>query len=637
MDRGIVVDTGSSPHSLLHPVPISSARIDDEFWRPRRRALREAGLPRQFEMCEATGRIDNFRRLSNGSNDPFQGRVYNDSDVYKLLEAASHALAEQHNQDLAATTNGVIDAIAGAQRSDGYVHSYFALEREHERYSDLTTQHELYCAGHLIQAGIAHRRATGSGSRLFDVARRFADHICGTFGPDAREGVDGHEEIELALAELYRETGDRKYLDQSIYFLEARGRQPSLMPAVPGAYERAYYQDHLPVTEQTEVVGHAVRATYLATGMMDAALESHRPDMARAATKLWESAFERKSYVTGGLGSRYEGESFGDDYELPNESAYAETCAAIGGVFWSWRMLCRTGDAKYADAIETALYNGALSGVSLDGTKYFYVNPLSSRGGYERADWFDCACCPPNIARLLMSLPGYLYSTSEDSLWVHFYAAGGVRASLPYGGTIEIEVETNYPWDGDIRLNIVDAPASPVALRLRIPGWCEGATVTVNGRGAQPDAVPGTYLDVKRRWTPGDVLSLCLPMPVRKLSSHQRVTTNQGRLALARGPLIYCIEAADHPDVDLFEVALDRGDDLDVKHNRDLLGGVTVLSATGDRLVGPAGQGNPIRTAHSDQNDQLDKVPITAIPYYAWGNRGIGAMQVWMPAISEAG
>ena len=633
MDRGIVVDTSSSPHSLLCPVPISSARIEDEFWTPRRRALREAGLPSQFEMCESTGRIDNFRRLSNRRNDPFQGRVYNDSDVYKLLEAASYALAEQHNQDLAATTNGVIDAIAGAQRPDGYVHSYFALDREHLRYSDLTTQHELYCAGHLIQAGIAHRRATGNGSRLFAVARRFADHICDTFGPDASEGVDGHEEIELALAELYRETGDRKYLDQSIYFLEARGRQPSLMPAVPGAYDRSYYQDHLPVTDQTEVVGHAVRATYLATGMMDAALESHRPDMARAATNLWESAFERKAYITGGLGARYEGESFGDDYELPNETAYAETCAAIGGVFWSWRMLCRTGDAKYADAIETALYNGALSGVSLDGTEYFYVNPLTSRGGYERAGWFDCACCPPNIARLLMSLPGYFYSTSEDSLWVHLYAAGGVRASLPDAGAIEIEVETRYPWDGDIRLKIVEAPASPVALRLRIPGWCDGATVTVNGQDAPPDAAPGTYLEVNRRWTQGDVFSLSLPMPVRKLSSHPQVTTNQGRMALARGPLVYCIEAVDHPNIDLSDISLDRLNDVHARRDRDLLGGVTVLRTTGERLPEPSGETAQGPAARSDQNDELEKVPITAIPYYAWGNRGSGAMQVWIPAI----
>ena len=632
MDRGVVVDTGKSPHSLLRPVPIASARIEDEFWTPRRRAMREAGIPRQFEMCEATGRIDNFRRLSNGKDVPFRGRVFNDSDVYKLLEAASHALAERHDDDLAAAADDVIEAIAGAQRGDGYVHSYFAREREHERYSDLTTQHELYCAGHLIQAGIAHRRATGSGSRLFDVASRFADHICDLFGPNAREGVDGHEEIELALAELYRETGEQKYLDQAVYFLEARGREPSVMPATPGAFERAYYQDHLPVTEQTEAVGHAVRAAYLATGMMDVALEADRPDMARAAEKLWESAFERKSYVTGGLGARYEGEAFGDDYELPNETAYAETCAAVGGVFWSWRMLCRTGNAKYADAMETALYNGVLSGISLDGTKYFYVNPLTSRGGYQRADWFDCACCPPNIARLLMSLPGYCYSTSEESLWVHLYAAGGVRAALPGGQAIEIEVETVYPWDDDIRLKIVEAPESAVALKVRIPGWCDSAIVNVNGRIAQSDASPGTYCEIKRRWNPADVLSLSLPMPVRKLSSHPEVTTNQGRAALARGPLIYCIEAADHPDIDLFEAALGRLDEFDVRHEHELLGGVTVLRTTGNRLAQPAGEGTPYRSTHPEANAGAERIPITAIPYYAWGNRGAGAMQVWIPA-----
>ena len=632
MDRGIVVDTRNSPHSRLRPVPISSARIEDGFWTPRRRAVREAGLPHQFEMCEATGRIDNFRRLSNGKDVPFRGRVFNDSDVYKLLEAASHALAERSDDKLAAATNGVIEAIAGAQRNDGYVNSYFAREREHQRYSDLTTQHELYCAGHLIQAGIAHRRATGGG-RLFDVARRFADHICDSFGPHASEGVDGHEEIELALAELYRETGEHKYLDQALYFLEARGREPSLMPATPGAFERAYYQDHLPVTHQTEAVGHAVRAAYLATGMMDVALEADRPDMARAAERLWDSAFERKAYVTGGLGARYEGEAFGDDYELPNETAHAETCAAVGGVFWSWRMLCRTGDAKYADAMETALYNGVLAGVSLDGTKYFYMNPLTSPGGYERADWFDCACCPPNIARLLMSLPGYCYSTAEDSLWIHLYAAGGVRAELPDGQVIEVEIETGYPWDGDIRLTIVKAPDSAVALRTRIPGWCDGANLNVNGRIAQPEAAAGTYCEVKRQWTPGDVVSLSLPMPVRKLSSHPRVTGNYGRAAIARGPLIYCLEAVDHPGIDLFEVALDHLDEFDVRRDLELLGGITILHTTGERLAEPANEGALHRAAGSDANEGPEKIQITAIPYYAWGNRGAGAMQVWIPAV----
>ncbi len=585
MDRGIVVDTRKSPHSLLRPVPIASARIEDGFWAPRRRAMREAGLGHQFKMCEATGRIDNFRRLSNDKDVPFRGRVFNDSDVYKLLEAASHALAERSDDDLAAATNGVIEAIAGAQRAGGYVNSYFAREHEHQRYSDLTTQHELYCAGHLIQAGIAHRRATG-GVRLFDVARRFADHICDSFGPHAREGVDGHEEIELALAELYRETGEDKYLDQALYFLEARGREPSVMPATPGAFERAYYQDHLPVTDQTEAMGHAVRAAYLAAGMMDAALETDRPDMARAA---------------------------------------------VGGVFWSWRMLCRTGRAKYADAMETALYNGALAGVSLDGTKYFYMNPLASSGGYERADWFDCACCPPNIARLLMSFPAYCYSTSEDSLWVHLYAAGGVRAELPDGRSLEIEVDTSYPWDGDVRLTVVKAPDSAVAIRMRIPGWCNGATVNVNGRSAQAMTRQGTYSEVKRRWDRGDVVSLSLPMPVRRLSSHPRVTSNHGRLAIARGPLIYCLEAVDHPGIDLFELSLRRLDGFDVMRDHELLGGVTVLRTAGERLVEPAGEGALHRAARRDAG--ADKIPITAIPYYAWGNRGAGAMQVWIPAV----
>ncbi len=436
--------------------------------------------------------------------------------------------------------------------------------------------------------------------------------------------------------ELYRLTGATRYLEAAGYFLEARGREPSVMPEVQGAFGRAYYQDHMPVAEQSEAVGHAVRATYLATGMMDVALEADRPELAAAAERLWDSAYGRKSYVTGGLGARYEGESFGADFELPNEAAYAETCAAIGGVFWNWRMLLNSQDARYADTLENALYNGALAGISLDGARYFYMNPLTSRGGYERSEWFDCACCPPNIARLLMSLPGYIYSTSKDAFWVHLYAAGKVRTTLPNGDGIALEINTRYPWDGVIEITVTEAPSHGVELKLRIPAWSPGATATVNGDDTAQTPRPGTYLGIERTWEPGDSVTLTLPMEVRRIVSHPRVVENHGRVALARGPLIYCIEETDHAGADLFEIALPRDAKIEVAHDDRLLEGAATLRATAERITGP-GNGNVLYgPAGGDGNGVATKVAMTAVPFYAWGNRGEGAMQVWIPEARTA-
>ena len=629
--NGIVVDTRGSKNAVLRPVPLSAVKFEDDFWEPRRETTRRETIREQLELSEQTGRIDNFRRASGRKQiAQHQGLVFNDSDVYKTLEAAGYALLDGVDAELEELIEATIDEIAAAQQADGYLNTYFMFEREEERYTDLTQKHELYCYGHMIQAAIAHRRCTGSRT-FFDVAIKVAEHLLATFGPDKRKATDGHEEIELALAELSRETGERKYLELAIFFLDQRGAEPSVLPDRPRRRERDYYQDHLPVRDQAEVKGHAVRAMYMTTGMADVVLEGEDEAMEAALHRLWDSTYLRKAYVTGALGARYEGEAFGDDYELPNERAYAETCAAIGAVFWNWRMLARYGDAKYADAMETALYNSVISGVSLDGQGYFYMNPLASPGGYARDSWFECSCCPPNVARLMMSLPGYAYSTSDEGLWVHLYVNGSVNVELADGGNIGLKVDTEYPWDGVVQLRVTDAPEGETALVLRVPGWAEEATLTVNGAGAEVEVTPGSYAKVRREWRTGDEVRLDLPMRVRRLRSNQRVLDNRGHVALARGPVVYCVEEADHPEAHVYDLGLSRQAEFSVHHEAGLLGGVTVLEAEGVVLDGhrvELYQEEPFATPSA-----TGKTALKAIPYHVWANRGAGAMRVWIPEI----
>ena len=655
-EQSVIVDTRRSPHARLRAVPLAAVRFEDAFWAPRLESVRRVTLPSQYTRCEETGRIDNFRRAAGTMHGDFQGRYYNDSDVYKWLEAASYALATagtfgpvarglvprrgegagdkppryngEHEagaetQVLRRTVDGLVEEIAAAQAPDGYLNTYFTFAREAERFTNLVQMHELYCAGHLIQAAVAHHRATGS-HRLLGVATRLADHICTVFGPQARAGTDGHEEIELALVELYRDTGDRTYLDRAGFFLDQRGQRP---PVLNGS---EYLQDHLPVREQRDVAGHAVRATYLACGMADVYLETGDAMLLPALDALWESAFERKAYITGGLGAHYAGEAFGADYVLPNERAYAETCAAIGGLMWNWRSLLRTGEARYADWMETALYNGVLSGLSLAGDTYFYQNPLADRGTHRRTPWFTTACCPPNIARLLLALPGYAASVSVRALWLHLYAAGQVAAAVPGSGSLAVRVETDYPWEGLVRLVVEQAPDAPVTLRLRVPAWCVRPTLTVNGRSAPAEVVPGSYAALEGRWQAGDEVALDLPMPVRRVRAHPRVLADHGRVALARGPLVYCIEGADHPGIDVWDLELPATAQVAPRRAPDLLGGVTVLE--GEAAVVPAPPDAPLYAQEQSEAREDTALParLTAIPYYAWANRAPGPMQVWV-------
>jgi uncharacterized protein len=440
--RAHVVDTSGSPHAHLRTLPLEAVSLADDFWEPRRRINREVTLPSQYRHLEETGRLDNFRRASGKIGGEYQGIYFNDSDVYKWLEAASWTLATDPDPDLERMVDDAITEIADAQRPDGYLNTYFTFEKAAERWTDFDL-HEMYCAGHLFQAAVANFRATGS-ERLLDVATRFADHICDTFGPEEekRQAVDGHEEVEMALVELFRVTGEKRYLEGARYFIDARGH--GLLGRPYGQHDPSYSQDHEPLRNQSEVVGHAVRAMYLYSGAADVYAETGELELMEALRRLWMNMTTRRMYVSGGLGSRYEGEAFGKDFELPNERAYAETCAAIGSVMWNWRMLGIEGDARFADLIEHALYNAVMPGISLDGQHYFYQNPLADDGTHRRQPWFGCACCPPNVARLLASLPGYFYSTSEGAVWVHLYAEGAATVELDENRTINLRQRTRY-------------------------------------------------------------------------------------------------------------------------------------------------------------------------------------------------
>jgi uncharacterized protein len=622
----VTVSTSLSPHARLRPVPLNDVQLLDEFWEPRRQINCKVTLPSQFEHIEKTGRLDNFRRAAGKIDGPFQGLYFNDSDVYKWLEAASWELVASSDPGLERMVEAAIAEVEDAQQPDGYLNTFFTYDRASERWTNLTDKHELYVAGHLIQAAVAHHRATGN-ERLLKVARRFADHICSVFGSEDEGklvGTDGHEEIEMALVELYRDTGDHKYLDQARFFVDMRGHG-----LVSG---REYHQDHKPFRDQDEIVGHVVRAVYLNCGAADLYAETGEPALLEALERLWENITTRRMYVSGGIGSRYEGEAFGKDYELPNERAYAESCAAIGSVMWNWRMLVLGGDARYADLMEHTLYNALLPGISLDGQHYFYQNPLAGDGTHRRKPWFYCACCPPNIARLLASLPGYFYSTSGEGVWVHLYAQGEASVELDENRLIQLKQRTRYPWDGEVEIGVEGE--GEFSLMLRIPSWCEeGASIRVNGEPLDEEILPGTYAEIRRAWRPGDTVLLHLPMPVRLVESHPHVTENKGKVALMRGPILYCVEQADNSGVDPRDVVLQARADFPSEFRAELLGGVTVIEASAEAVAPDKGwEGRLYRTARLEGRRASHGKPvrITAVPYYAWANREPGPMRVWL-------
>ena len=625
--RAFVVDTSQSPDSVWRPVAISDVRLTDTFWEPRIRRNRETTIPSQLQQCEETGRINNFRRAAGKKEGAFQGIFFNDSDVYKWAEAAAFSLAASPDAKLDAELDAVIRDIADAQQPDGYLNTYFMFEREKERFTNLKDMHEIYCAGHLIQAAVAHYRATGK-STFLQVATRLADCLDNTFGPGKRPGACGHEEAEMALVELYRATGERRYLDLADFMVKQRGQKPGLFG------NSMYHQDHVPFADQREFVGHAVRHLYLACGATDIVAERPESAFRPALEGLWDNLTRRRMYVTGGAGSRWEGEAFGSDYELPNDRAYTETCAAIGSVMWNWRLLLLTGEAKYADLMETTLYNAVLPGLSLDGRHYFYQNPLADRGTHRRQAWFGCACCPPNVARLLASLSGYFYTVALDSVGVHLYAHSSADLILPGGDAFAFDTETDFPWDGHVTFTIRQAPARPVRLYLRTPWWAESATFTVNGKSDSEWEIERDYLVIEREWKPGDVVTLNLEMTIQRVEAHPHVLANRGRVALQRGPLIYCLEQADHPTADVWDIALPDDADISAEFQPDLLEGVVVLRAPGIATDASEWDGALYAPYLRHSAMETHRVEIQAVPYFAWANREAGPMHVWISTAS---
>ena len=623
-----VVDLSKSPFAVMHPISLDKVRLNDRFLEPRIQINRTVTIPSQLEHCEKTGRLNNFRRASGKIEGDFVGIFFNDSDIYKWAEAAAFSLAATPDKELEQKLDNVIEEIWDAQQTDGYINTYFMFEREGERFTNLKDKHEIYCAGHLIQAAVAHHRATGRRNFL-DIACRLAECLYHRFGTEHEIGACGHQVAEMALVELYRETRLHRFLELAICMVEARGQKP---PVISG---EEYHQDHLPFIETTEVVGHAVRQLYYTSGAADILAETGDSAYRNALEKLWDNFTQRRMYVTGGAGSRYEGEAFGKDYELPNGRAYTETCAAIASLMWNWRMLHITGEAKFADLMETTLYNAILPGISLDGTTYFYENPLSDRGNHRRSEWFGCACCPPNIARTIASLTGYFYSTDkEGNIFAHLYAAGEAEIALPEG-SLNLRQRCEYPWDGKIVLEVSELKGTVGRLKLRIPAWANVRKTKLTLRNGESITEvllkEGGYVSVPIE--NGTVVTLSLPMEVQVQESHPHVLNNRDRVALRRGPIVYCLEQEDNPDADVWDICLADSTQFTTRWEPDLLGGVMTIKAEALALDSLHWEDTLYAPHRSAKESSYYPASVTAIPYFAWANRDPGAMVVWIPMV----
>jgi DUF1680 family protein len=621
------VRADDSPLANLHEVSFTQVKIDDAFWAPRRATNRTVSLQHSLDMLDKTGNLANFDLAAQNKREGYRGPVYSDSDLYKTLEAISYSLATDPDPTLDKRLDAIIARIGAAQREDGYVNTWYEVNAPDKRFTNLKDHHELYCAGHLFEAAVAHYQATGK-KTLLNIATRYADLLCKTFGdgPGQRPGYCGHPEVELALVKLSRATGDQKYFELAKHFLDTRGSKFfATEHDIPfEKYDGEYCQDNCPIREHDHVVGHAVRFAYLMSGAVDVGAQTADQPLLAMTRRVWRNTAERNTYITGGIGPSASNEGFTHDYDLPNLSAYQETCASVAMAMYSHRLNLAYGDAKYADAVETALYNGVLAGVSLDGKKFFYVNPLASLGAHHRSDWFGCACCPPNEARTLAALGNYAYATDAHGLWINLYIQGGVKTRID-GNDVSIAVTTDYPWDGGVTFKFNDAPKDPLAIHLRIPAWCSGAAASVNNNQPIDHArLDNGYLIIDRAWKQGDTLQLDLPMPVRRVEANPNVLDDRGCLAIARGPLIYCLEGADAP-APISSLSLPADSPLEASKRTDLLGGIVAI--TGVALTNdPQWTGTLYRSTPPPR-----KVPFTAVPYYSWDNRAPGQMQVWLP------
>jgi len=631
----------SSPDYPIKPVNYWQVKVDDDFWAPRMEINRKITIPYLFRMNEETGRVDNFRMAAGLKTGKHSGKRYNDSDVYKAIEAASLSLKAYPDPELKKQIDELIVIIGKAQEPDGYLFTTRTIDPKNpapgsgkERWSNLRVSHELYNLGHLYEAAVAHYNATGE-KGLLNIALKSADLLVRTFGPDKLRAFPGHQEVEIGLAKLYRVTGNESYLKLARFFLDERGHYhggevyPKNSPfRIYNSDE--YLQNHKPVLEQTQAVGHAVRATYMYSGMLDVAALGGWTEYARASQKLWENVVHKKMYLTGGLGSTGEYEAFGADYELPNERAYAETCAAVGNAFWNQRLFQMEGDGKYIDVLERIIYNGIISGVGLSGDRFFYQNPLASRGKYERSSWFEVACCPANAARFLATFPQHIYGLSEEEIYVNLFVKSTANFEFKKS-KIEIIQETKYPWLGSVKLGINPSRVREFTLCVRIPGWAQGQPVPGDlyrylnaeksqimvrlNRKLKPVNIDRGYLRFRRKWRKGDVIEILFPMPVLRVVANDEVVEDRGKVAVERGPIVFCAEGKDNGGSAL-NLALSDSTNLQQWYRNDLLGGVVAI--TGSGLV------------VDEKGNEIRKQNLFLIPYSTWANRGAWEMMVWL-------
>lgn len=618
----------------IDPVPFTSVKVTDNFWGQRLQASREVTIPLAFSKCEETGRYENFVKAAHPSDTyKVEGFSFDDTDVYKTIEGASYSLQTYPDKKLQKYIDSVLVIVAGAQEPDGYLYTARTMNPKHphnwagkERWVAVENlSHEFYNLGHMIEGAVAHYQATGKRNFL-DIAIKYADCVCREIGngPQQKKYVPGHQIAEMALVKLYMATGDKKYLDQAKFFLDTRGYT---------SRKDTYSQAHKPVVEQDEAVGHAVRAVYMYSGMADVAAITGDSSYIKAIDKIWDNIVSKKIYITGGIGAHHAGEAFGNNYELPNLSAYCETCTAIGNVYMNYRLFLLHGDAKYFDVLERTLYNGLISGVSLDGGSFFYPNPLSSNGKYSRKPWFGCACCPSNVSRFIPSLPGYVYAVKNDQVYVNLYLSNKAELKVDKK-KILLEQETGYPWNGDIRLKITQGNQD-FTMKLRIPGWVRGNVlpgdlysyadnqkpayqVSVNGQTVESDVNDG-YLSIARKWKKGDVVEVHFDMIPRIVKANPKVEADHGRVAVERGPIVYCAEWPDNR-FNVHSILLNQHPQFKVTDKPELLYGIRQITTDAQAL------------SYDKAGKLVTKdVELTLIPYYAWAHRGEGDMEVWLP------
>lgn len=593
-------DIKEQPLKMIEQIDFSHVKINDNFWSPRLSKHVSATLPVCIDQIEnQTGRIRNFENAAKGEGE-HSGIFFDDSDVYKALEGMAYSLINNPDPELEKKADEWIDKFAAAQQPDGYINTFYTLTGLDKRWTNMD-KHEMYCAGHMIEAGVAYYQATGK-RKLLDVCIRMTDHMMSQFGPGKRHWVPGHEEIELALVKLYQTTQKQKYLDFAYWLLEERGHGHGTM-GDEGKWNPVYYQDIVPVRQLTDISGHAVRCMYLYCGMADVAALKNDTGYIAAMDRLWDDVVHRNMYITGGVGSSHDNEGFTEDYDLPNLDAYCETCASVGMVLWNQRMNQLTGDSKYIDVLERSLYNGALAGISLGGDRFFYVNPLESKGDHHRQEWYGCACCPSQLSRFLPSIGNYIYASSDDALWVNLYI--GNTGQIRIGETdILLTQETDYPWDGSVKLTISTSQPLEKEIRLRIPNWCKTYDLSINGKRINVSEEKG-YAVIKD-WKSQDVIALDMDMPVEIVAADPHVKENFGKRAIQRGPLVYCMEEIDNP-VYFDQIQLSPSTTFQTAFASDILNGIKTIKTNG--------------RAQS----------ATFIPYYAWDNRKAGKMRVWIP------